>query len=114
MHGERAAPHGEAGVAACDYSRLSCVRPKVLGYELPPYYTSLTVQALAAMSNSYHKANPADAGWTYEGSNAQSRVDFYEKDGCKMDYYPTTGRMLTLISSLQQECCRLVCHQADT
>ncbi|CAL5229430.1 g12752 [Coccomyxa viridis] len=50
------------------------------------------------MSNPHHKANPADAGWTYQGSNAQSRVDFYEKDGCKMDYYPTTGTVKTSMS----------------
>ena len=29
--------------------------------------------------------------WTYQGSNAQSRVDFWHKDGVKLDYYPTTG-----------------------
>jgi hypothetical protein len=40
---------------------------------------------------SYHKTNPSDHGWTYQGSNNQSRVDFYQRDGVKMDYYYTTG-----------------------
>lgn len=39
-----------------------------------------------------HKANPVQYGWTYQGSNEQSRVEFYERDGVKMDYYPTTGQ----------------------
>jgi len=43
------------------------------------------------MSYPRHNVHPVNAGWTYKGSNAQSRVDFYEKDGCRMDYYPTTG-----------------------
>ena len=54
------------------------------------------------MSNPDHKSNPADAGWTYQGSNAQSRVDFYEKDGCKMDYYPTTGVTFFCLVSLRK------------
>lgn len=42
-----------------------------------------------------HSANPADHGWTYQGSNAQSRVDFYQNDqGVKMDYYPSEFIML--------------------
>ncbi|GMH34316.1 hypothetical protein BSKO_02150 [Bryopsis sp. KO-2023] len=44
---------------------------------------------------SKHNANPQDYGWTYQGSNQQSRVDFYERDGVKMDYYPTTGTTKT-------------------
>ena len=43
------------------------------------------------MSYFTHNAKPADSGWTYKGSNAQSRVEYWAKDGCKMDYYPTTG-----------------------
>jgi len=39
----------------------------------------------------HHHTNPQQYGWTYQGSNAQSRVEFYERDGVKMDYYPTTG-----------------------
>ena len=46
-----------------------------------------TAGGQTTMSNPYHKPSPADAVWTYQGSNAQSRVDFYEKDGCKMDHY---------------------------
>jgi hypothetical protein len=38
-----------------------------------------------------HKANPTQYGWSFQGSNEQSRVEFYERDGVKMDYYPTTG-----------------------
>jgi hypothetical protein len=38
-----------------------------------------------------HKTNPQEHGWQYQGSNEQSRVDFYAKDGVKMDYYYTTG-----------------------
>ena len=33
--------------------------------------------------------------WTYQGSNAQSRVDYWQKDGVKLDYYPTTGTAKT-------------------
>eukprot|EP00884_Botryococcus_braunii_P019372 jgi/Botrbrau1/6118/Bobra.331_2s0013.1 len=44
---------------------------------------------------SHHKANPSDYGWTYQGSNEQSRVDFYQRDGVKMDYYYTTGTTKT-------------------
>jgi hypothetical protein len=40
---------------------------------------------------SHHKTNPVDHGWTYKGGNSQSRVEFYERNGVKMDYYPTTG-----------------------
>ena len=40
-----------------------------------------------------HNTNPVDYGWTPQGGNAQSRVEFYqhESTGTKMDYYPTTG-----------------------
>ncbi|KAJ3110938.1 hypothetical protein HDU96_006134 [Phlyctochytrium bullatum] len=44
---------------------------------------------------SHHQSNPRDHGWTYQGSNQQSRVDFYQRDGVKMDYYPTTGTVKT-------------------
>lgn len=40
-----------------------------------------------------HNANPAQYGWTYQGSNQASKVEFYEKDGVKMDYYYTTGEI---------------------
>jgi len=40
-----------------------------------------------------HQTNPTQYGWTYQGSNEQSRVEFYQKDGVKMDYYPTTGEL---------------------
>ena len=50
------------------------------------------------MSYPSHNVNPANAGWTYQGGNAQSRVEYWAKDGCKMDYYPTTG-MLHLVSN---------------
>ena len=36
------------------------------------------------MSYPRHNVHPVNAGWTYKGSNAQSSVDFYEKDGCRM------------------------------
>ncbi|CAK0787217.1 hypothetical protein CVIRNUC_010433 [Coccomyxa viridis] len=48
-----------------------------------------------AMSYPSHDVNPANAGWTYQGGNAQSRVEYWAKDGCKMDYYPTTGTVKT-------------------
>ena len=48
------------------------------------------------MSYPSHNGIPANAGWTYQGGNAQSRVEYWAKDGCKMDYYPTTG-MLRLV-----------------
>ena len=36
----------------------------------------------------YNQCNPAAAGWTYQGRNDQSKVDFWQKDtGEKMDYY---------------------------
>lgn len=40
---------------------------------------------------SKHTTNPQELGWAYQGTNEQSRVSFYEKDGVKMDYYYTTG-----------------------
>ncbi|KAK9807409.1 hypothetical protein WJX73_001632 [Symbiochloris irregularis] len=44
-----------------------------------------------------HQANPSDYGWQYQGSNAQSRVEFYQHptNGAKLDYYPTTGTVKT-------------------
>lgn len=88
------------------------------------------------MSNPYHSTNPANAGWTYQGHNAQSRVEYYAKDGVKMDYYPTTGesshsffiksisgrhefaQCLLLESFLKSSCCKVhiinaivSCHQ---
>ncbi|KAJ3326078.1 hypothetical protein HDU76_013031 [Blyttiomyces sp. JEL0837] len=47
------------------------------------------------MSNRYHSTNPSDHGWQYQGSNQQSRVEFYQKGETKMDYYPTTGTVKT-------------------
>ncbi|BDA50686.1 hypothetical protein COCOBI_16-3620 [Coccomyxa sp. Obi] len=48
------------------------------------------------MSGAKHNVNPADYGWTYQGSNAQSRVEYWQNDqGAKMDYYPTTGTVKT-------------------
>lgn len=41
--------------------------------------------------NSVHSSKPTEHGWTYTGSNQTSRVEFYEKDNVRMDYYPTTG-----------------------
>jgi hypothetical protein len=41
-----------------------------------------------------HNPNPAQYGWNYQGSNQASKVEFYEKDGVKMDYYYTTGKDL--------------------
>jgi hypothetical protein len=38
------------------------------------------------------KPNPQDYGWQYQGRNEQSRVEFYQRDGVKMDYYYTTGK----------------------
>ncbi len=40
---------------------------------------------------SKHNVNPQDYGWQYTGQNTNSRVEFYQRDGAKMDYYPTTG-----------------------
>jgi hypothetical protein len=49
------------------------------------------------MSGPKHNVNPADHGWTYQGSNAQSRVEYWQNDqGAKMDYYPTTGTVTVL------------------
>ncbi|KAI9348236.1 hypothetical protein DFJ73DRAFT_777301 [Zopfochytrium polystomum] len=44
-------------------------------------------------SNHDHQhANPADYGWRQRAApNAESRVEYYERGGVKMDYYPTTG-----------------------
>ena len=40
-----------------------------------------------------HNTNPADFGWSYQGSNAQSRVEFWQHSttGAKLDYYPTSA-----------------------
>lgn len=47
-------------------------------------------QAPYAQNGGYHSYNPSSDGWTHTGSNIASRVDFYEKGGARMDYYPTT------------------------
>lgn len=39
-----------------------------------------------------HQTKPSQHGWTKTGENATSRVEFYQKDNVKMDYYPTTGK----------------------
>lgn len=53
------------------------------------------------MSGAKHNVNPADYGWTYLGSNAQSRVEYWVNDqGAKMDYYPTTGAIGSQSDSL--------------
>lgn len=53
-------------------------------------------EATAACQNyvhimSKHTPNPQDFGWKPTGANEQSKVAFYEKEGVKMDYYPSTG-----------------------
>eukprot|EP00276_Gloeochaete_wittrockiana_P005045 CAMPEP_0184652934 /NCGR_PEP_ID=MMETSP0308-20130426/10646_1 /TAXON_ID=38269 /ORGANISM="Gloeochaete witrockiana, Strain SAG 46.84" /LENGTH=88 /DNA_ID=CAMNT_0027088103 /DNA_START=166 /DNA_END=432 /DNA_ORIENTATION=+ len=45
--------------------------------------------------NQHHQAKPTDYGWTPQGSNSQSRVEYYQKGDTKMDYYPTTGTVKT-------------------
>lgn len=42
-----------------------------------------------------HKTNPQDYGWSFKGSNERSKVEYYERDGVKMDYYPSTGTTKT-------------------
>lgn len=49
-----------------------------------------------------HNSNPQDYGWQPQGSNEQSRVEFYAKDGVKMDYYPTTGTVKTSMNHPSQ------------
>ncbi|KAK9865675.1 hypothetical protein WJX84_001868 [Apatococcus fuscideae] len=44
---------------------------------------------------SHRRNQPAEKGWNYQGTNDQSRVDYWEKDGCKLDYYYTTGTFKT-------------------
>jgi hypothetical protein len=46
--------------------------------------------------------NPEDYGWTCLGANQQSRVVFYEKNGDRMDYYPTTGTVKTMVDHPNQ------------
>ncbi|KAJ3048343.1 hypothetical protein HK102_012716, partial [Quaeritorhiza haematococci] len=48
-------------------------------------------------SQHHHKSNPTDYGYTYQGRNEQSRVDFYHnpQTNTKMDYYYTTGTVKT-------------------
>ena len=49
----------------------------------------------AGQSQPYQLPTGAEtAGWTYTGQNDQSRVVFAERGGQKMDYYPTTGKIL--------------------
>ena len=50
-------------------------------------------EAPLGQDGGYHGNDPSNSGWTHTGSNANSRVDFYEKDGTHMDYYPTTVRV---------------------
>ena len=49
-------------------------------------------QAPHGYNEGQNNYNPAANGWTHTGSNDKSRVDFYEKDNTRMDYYPTTVR----------------------
>lgn len=44
-------------------------------------------QAQYGQDGGFHGQDPAGNGWTHTGSNANSRVDFYEKGGTRMDYY---------------------------
>jgi hypothetical protein len=53
-----------------------------------------------------HNSNPAQYGWNYQGSNQASKVEFYEKDGVKMDYYYTTGEVLVRLKALFELCGR--------
>jgi len=39
---------------------------------------------------SSHRVEPTDYGWTYQGCNEGAKVEYYQRDGVKMDYYPTT------------------------
>ncbi len=52
-------------------------------------------QAPHGYNEGHNNHNPAANGWTHTGSNDKSRVDFYEKDNTRMDYYPTTVRRYT-------------------
>lgn len=52
-------------------------------------------QAPHGYNEGHNNHNPAANGWTHTGSNDKSRVDFYEKDNTRMDYYPTTGTVKT-------------------
>lgn len=49
-------------------------------------------QAPHGYNEGYNNYDPAADGWTHTGSNDKSRVDFYERDNTRMDYYPTTVR----------------------
>lgn len=54
------------------------------------------IEALSDMS--HHQTNPQAYGWTYQGANAQSRVEYWQhaETGVKMDFYPTTGKAAEL------------------
>ncbi|KAA6425571.1 MAG: hypothetical protein FRX49_04468 [Trebouxia sp. A1-2] len=52
-------------------------------------------QAPHGYNEGYNNYDPAADGWTHTGSNDKSRVDFYERDNTRMDYYPTTGTVKT-------------------
>jgi len=43
----------------------------------------------------HHQTSPESHGWTYQGANEQSRVEFYQRGDQKMDYYPSTGTVKT-------------------
>lgn len=47
------------------------------------------------MSERRHQSKPESHGWTKTGSNDQSRVEYYQRDNVRMDYYPTTGTVKT-------------------
>lgn len=59
--------------------------------------------------------NPSNDGWTHTGSNSQSKADFDQRDGVKMDYYPSTVSPFSSTTPLTAVSVRsLACAQQGT
>lgn len=50
----------------------------------------------------YHADNPVNHGWSYQGCNEASKVEYYQRGDVKMDYYPTTGTVKTSMNHPSQ------------
>ena len=46
--------------------------------------------------------DPVEFGWIFTGSNEVSRVEFFEKDGVKLDWYYTTATLKTSLDHPKQ------------
>ena len=45
-----------------------------------------------------HAETPSNYGWDLIGSNETSRVEMYRRGSDRIDFYPTTGTVKTMVS----------------